>query len=282
MDNQSKPSISVLVAVYNGAKTLQQCIDSFSSQTCLEKELIVIDGGSTDGTVEVCAANSENIAYWVSESDRGVFSAWNKGLKKARGEWICFLGADDYFLEPTALEQMASRLKYVPLDIRLAYAQILLVNSDGEALFPVGEPWKEFQHRFMKGLCLPHQGVMHRRSLFEFHGPFDESFRIAGDYELMLRELKSGEAEYIPGIVVTAMRQGGLSSNPGSALATMLEIWRAQRMHGQKIPSLFWGLALLRVYMRLVIFRCCGDSRARVLFDLYRKFKGLPAYWTKT
>lgn len=282
MDNQLKPSISVLVAVYNGVKTLQQCIDSFSSQTCLEKELIVIDGGSTDGTVEICAANSKNIAYWVSERDRGVYSAWNKGLEKARGEWICFLGADDYFLEPTVLEQMSLRLKNLPSHIRLAYAQILLVNTDGEELFPVGEPWDKFRPRFMKGLCLPHQGVMHRRSLFEHNGPFDESFRIAGDYELMLRELKSGEAKYVPGIRMAAMRQGGLSSNPNSALETMLDIRRAQKMHGQKIPSLFWGLALLRVYMRLVIFRCCGDSRARVLFDLYRRFKGLPAYWTRT
>jgi glycosyltransferase involved in cell wall biosynthesis len=92
--------ISVIVAVFNGAKTLQQCIDSVAGQTYPHKELIVIDGGSIDGTREILEGDATKLAYWVSEPDRGIYHAWNKALARARGDWICFLGADDYLWSP--------------------------------------------------------------------------------------------------------------------------------------------------------------------------------------
>ena len=282
MNDKSASLISIIVAVYNGAQTLQQCIDSVAKQTYPNKELIVIDGGSKDSTVAICEASREKITYWVSEADGGVYSAWNKGLKKARGEWICFLGADDYFLGPTVLEQISARLEKLPQSIRLAYAQVLLVSADGGVLFPVGDPWEKVRGRFIQGLCLPHQGVMHRRSLFELNGKFDESFRVAGDYELMFRELKTAEAVFIPGIITTAMRQGGLSSNPSNSIEAMREIRRAQKMHGQYFPSLFWLMAMIRVYMRLLLWHFIGEKMARKLLDLGRRIKGLPEYWTRT
>lgn len=278
----SPPLISILVAVYNGASTLQQCIDSVALQDYSNKELIVIDGGSSDGTVAICEENSGKIDYWISEKDTGIFSAWNKGLREAKGDWICFLGADDYFLNAAVLTQMGAELEKLPQDVRLAYAQVMLIGADGGGLFPVGEPWNKVKTRFVQGFCLPHQGVMHRRSLFELHGKFDESFRVAGDYELLLRELKSGIAAFIPDITLVAMRQGGLSSHPSSALQAMRDIRRAQRMHGQNFPSLFWLIAIVRVYIRLMLLKFLGERVARNLLDKYRRIKGLPAYWTRT
>lgn len=282
MRHKSAPLISVIVAVFNGAKTLQQCIDSVAQQTYANKELIIIDGGSKDGTVDLLKANSEQISYWISEPDRGIYNAWNKGLSQARGEWICFLGADDYFWNDQVLERMSVALQNIPPDVRLAYAQIMLLSADGESLFPAGEPWEKIRGRFMRGLCLPHQGVMHRRSLFEQNGKFDESFRIGGDYELMLRELKTAKAMFIPDIITTAMRQGGLSSSPSNAIEAMRDIRRAQKMHGQYFPSFFWLGAMARVYMRLLLWNLIGEKMARELFDLGRRLKGLPPYWTRT
>ena len=93
------PLISVVTAVFNCKSTLQQCLDSVAQQTYAHIELIVIDGGSTDGTVELIQANAQRIAYWISEPDRGIYNAWNKALAKATGDWICFLGTDDYLLD---------------------------------------------------------------------------------------------------------------------------------------------------------------------------------------
>ena len=101
MTHQSTPLISIVVVVYNGAKTLQQCIDSISHQTYPNKELIIIDGDSLDGTVELLKLNQENIAYWISEPDRGIGDAWNKGLKLCSGSIIGILNSDDYYAKET-------------------------------------------------------------------------------------------------------------------------------------------------------------------------------------
>jgi glycosyltransferase involved in cell wall biosynthesis len=275
------PLITIIVAVYNCKKTLQQCINSVAEQTYPNRELIIIDGGSKDGTVEILTENTDKINYWISEPDRGIYNAWNKGLDKANGEWICFLGADDYFWDTRALEKLSVPLQNIPLEVRLAYTQIMLLSADGEVLFPVGEQWEKIRGRFRQGLCLPHQGVLHRRSLFEQNGKFNESFRIGGDYELMLRELKTADAVFIPDIITSAMRQGGLSSNPSSSIEAMQDIRRAQKMHGQYFPGLFWLRAMIRVHMRLLLWKSVGERRTKKLLDLGRRFKGLPPYWTK-
>ena len=89
------PRISVVIAVYNGAQTIQRALDSIFEQTYRDLEVVVIDGGSTDGTQAILEHNASQIAYWVSEPDRGVYNAWNKALDHVTGDWVCFLGADD-------------------------------------------------------------------------------------------------------------------------------------------------------------------------------------------
>ena len=111
MREQSQPLFTIIIAVFNGAKTLQQCIDSVAQQSYPNKQLIIIDGGSTDGTVELLQANDQSISYWVSEPDAGIYNAWNKGLKQANGEWICFLGADDYFYQVSLGKRLNNDLK---------------------------------------------------------------------------------------------------------------------------------------------------------------------------
>jgi len=282
MNNIRPGLISVIVAVFNAVDTLQQCIDSVARQTYANIELIIIDGGSKDGTVDLLMANSEQINYWISEPDSGIYNAWNKGLSRAKGEWICFLGADDYFWDAQVLDRMASKLATIPTDIRVAYGQIMLLNNDGGKLYPIGEPWNEVKERFKQVMCIPHPGLMHRRSLFEQHGNFDESFRIGGDYELLLRELKTAEAIFVPDIIMIGMRQGGLSSSPSNSIESMWDIRRAQRMHGLIFPGYFWMMAMIRVYLRLILWNLIGEKMTRKLLDLGRRAKGLPLYWTKT
>ena len=281
-ENTKSPVITVIVAVYNGADTLQQCIDSVVNQVYPSRQLIIVDGNSTDGTVQLLNENSEYIDYWISEPDSGVYNACNKGLRQANGDWICFLGADDFFWDDHVLERLSRTLPTVSPDIRLAYGQIMLIGTGDEVLFPVGESWDTFRSRFHKGACLPHQGVLHRRELFEEIGQFDESFRIGGDYEIMLRELKDAEAVFMPDMIVASMRQGGLSSNPSETLQAMRDIRRAQKMHARQWPSLFWLRAMVRVYLRLFLWKIVGGDKARKILDLFRQFRGSPPYWTKT
>ena len=274
--------ISIIVAVYNCATTLQQCIDSVAQQTYPNKELIIIDGGSNDGTVKLLEANREIINYLVSEPDSGIYNAWNKGLVQAKGEWICFLGADDFFWDKQALERMATALVKLPSNIRVAYGQIMLLNNDGQSLYKVGEPWERVKMNFKQVMSIPHPGLMHRRSLFEERGMFDESFRIAGDYELLLRELKLGDAAFISDVILTGMRYGGISSDPDNILISLCEVRRAQKMHGQHLPGRLWLIAIVKVHIRRLLWCVVGEAAAKKMLDLGRRAQGLPKYWTKT
>jgi len=276
------PLITVIVAVFNGVETLQQCINSVAEQTYPNKELIIIDGGSDDGTITLLENNQSKISYWISEPDSGIYNAWNKGIEEAKGEWICFLGADDYFWDECVLAKMSISLQNTPPSVRLSYAQIMLLGTDDDALFPIGEPWEVVRSRFKRGECLPHPGMMHRRSLFIENGDFDESFQIGGDYELMLRELKTADAAFIPDLISVAMRPGGVSNNPSNTIEVLRDVKRARIKHNQPWPIFFWFKSSIRVYARLIFWKIIGETVTRKLLDLARRIKGLQPYWTKT
>jgi GT2 family glycosyltransferase len=282
MSSGYSPLISIIVAVFNGVNTLQQCIDSISQQSYVNKELIIIDGGSTDGTLELLQENNEYISYWVSEPDKGIYSAWNKALVQAKGEWICFLGADDFFWNTQVLAELAEHLIIIPATIRVVYGKVMLLNQNGENIYLIGEPWEKVKKSFTQVMSIPHPSTLHHSSLFEQQGLFDESFRIAGDYELLLRELKTGDAVFISDIIMAAMRQGGISSTPENILLSLQEVRRAQRLHGQRFPSRLWLMAMARSTVRSFLWGVLGEKLTRKTLDLGRRVLGLPAFWTKT
>jgi glycosyltransferase involved in cell wall biosynthesis len=275
------PIITIIVAVYNAKETLQQCIDSVVKQSYQHVELILIDGGSTDGSLDVIKQNKHNISYWVSETDTGIYNAWNKGLAKATGDWIAFLGADDFFADEQVLERMAEELAKTPQHIRVVYGKIMLLNSNGEALFSAGEPWDIVKKQFKKFMVIPHQGVFHKRDLFSELGLFDESFKITGDYEFLLRELINKDAYFVHNLTVACMRQGGISSQPANSIAILKEVKRAHKIHHLTTLNLDWYMALLRVYIRMALWVVVGERFGRMLLDIGRKILGKQPLWTK-
>jgi len=276
------PLITIIVAVFNGAKTLQQCIGSVAQQTYPNKELIIIDGGSKDGTVDLLEANREQISYWISEPDRGIYNAWNKGLAQAKGEWICFLGADDWLCDSAVLGKVAESLKQFSPCFEIVYGQVKMVNAAGSEVGQLGAPWEAVKQMFMNGTyCLPTPGVFHHRSIFTKYGGFDETYTIAGDYELLLRVLRSSTPVFLEEITVSNMQQGGISSRPASALISLREMVKARRKN--KISDYSCGLliAFFRVYLRTILWGLLGERRTRSVLDMGRKIIGKAPYWTK-
>lgn len=275
MSSPDRVAVTIIIAVFNGRATLQQCIDSVRRQTLADKELIVIDGGSQDSTVDLLRTNAAWISHWESEPDRGIYHAWNKALAHAHGEWICFLGADDFLWDPTVLERTVVQLKRLPQEIRVAYGQIMLIDGDGKPPRSIGQPWEQAKESFRQHMSIPHVGTMHRRTLFEQNGNFDESFQIAGDYELLLRELRTGEAAFIPDIIVAGQRLGGISTAAGNNLKIKKEVWRALRMHGLPLQ---WGTVFKEIadeYLRLALRKVLGEQAAGRLLA-WRKRHGQP------
>jgi len=263
-------------------RTLPLCFEKLWAQRFRDWELIVVNGASNDGTTEYLNGISEKIDVLISEPDTGVYNAWNKAIKVASGEWICFVGADDEFASPLVLEQVASVLKNKVRDEKYVYGSINVVNQRGAILERLGSPWNEVRDTFKSIHCVPHTGSFHHRSMFE-SGGFDESFKIAADYEFLLRYLKTGEAFYIENLVTLHMRVGGMSSRPENSFINLFENRRALQKHGLAgfFPSKIWIGRFLRVCLRVFLARVLNKTKQAKLLDLGRKLLGKPPYWEK-
>jgi len=243
------PLFTIIVAVLNNKESLERCIESVNNQTYPHRELIIIDGGSTDGTVEILKNNDDNIAYWESSPDRGIYHAWNKALQYVRGEWICFLGADDYFWSENVLTDLSPHLaKATGLGIKVVYGQAARVGRNERIFKLIGKPWDKIRWLMPHGMPLQHTGLMHHRSLFEKHGLFDETFRIVGDYDLLLRELKNGDALFVRDLIVAGCQAGGISDI--NFLLTHREIRQARRKNGFRNLSWVWLAVHARGFLR--------------------------------
>jgi len=239
------PLVTIIVAVLNRLTTLDRCLESIRAQDLPAKELIVMDGGSTDGTLSVLEKHKAHISYFESAPDRGIYHAWNKALNHARGAWICFLGADDFFWSPHALTEMEPfLLEAAEKGIRVVYGQVVKINQAGSILRVEGKPWHNIRWLMPHGMPLPHPALMHHQSLFEIHGVFDDSFRIAGDYDLLLRELRRGQALHAPGVRVVGSQIGGIADS--LKLLSHKEVSKARQKNG--LPA--WTWLSLAVYTR--------------------------------
>jgi glycosyltransferase involved in cell wall biosynthesis len=201
------PLVTVITAVMNGAGTVKGCIESVLRQDYPNIEHIVLDGGSTDGTVDVLRRYDDRIALWRSEPDRGIYDAWNKGLVEARGEWICFLGADDEFLPGAVRAYMALAANNPQAEYLSSKVKVLHASGYARIL---GSPWT--WRKFSKAMCTLHVGSMHRRSLFDSLGRYDTSYRIVADYEFLLRARDRLNTAYMP-VITSMMRAGGMSGS---------------------------------------------------------------------
>lgn len=279
MNDTELPLISIIIATLNCVHTLQQCLDSVARQTYSPLELIVIDGGSTDGTIDILQTNTPRISYWESEKDRGICHAWNKGVSHAHGDWLCFLGADDRLWNDDVLERVARYLRDAYPSFRVVYGKVAVTNNLGEILKIDGRPWEQCRADYRWQMTIPHPGTFQHRKLFDDRG-FDESFRVAGDYEFLLRELKDHDARFVD-VLVAGMRFGGVSTMPKYMPLSVSELARAQRKNGVPTGSLKWQWLRLRVIMRLWLIRLLGERGAYSITDVYRMITGKPPMWTR-
>lgn len=227
MSVHKPPIISIITVVFNSAKTLRATMESIIPQLSAEVEYIVIDGGSTDGTQDIIAQYTSQLAYSVSEPDKGIYDAWNKGLARASGQYIGFVGADDVLL-PDALGTYLSHIRQQP-QIEYWSSKVAFGHMGGRV---IGQPWR--WDRFRRYMTVAHVGSLHRRNLYERFGTYDTSYRIVGDYELLLRAGVSLRAGFVDQITVL-MGHGGVSNK--FALQALAETARAKKKTNATSPA---------------------------------------------
>jgi len=273
------PLISIITSTFNSEVTLKDTIDSLLNQTYNNIEYVIIDGNSTDDTVDIIKSyehkfKNKGINYqWISEPDKGIYNAWNKALKMIKGDWVVFLGSDDYFKNNNIIKEILPYLKEsIEQKSYYVYGKIEHVTQNDQLIEIAGKPWSLQKERFTYTMNVGHSGCFHHKKLFKNHGNFNESFKIAGDYEFLLRELKDPNynAFFVDKLLIV-MREGGISGSLSNRLAIVKENHMARRLNGISTFSrelFFWEL---RVRGLIFIRSIFGDNFAAKLADLYRK-----------
>jgi glycosyltransferase involved in cell wall biosynthesis len=204
-----KPLITVITVVFNGAEFLEETIQSVINQSYDNVEYIIIDGGSTDGTLDIIKKYEGQIDYWVSEKDKGISDAFNKGIISSNGGWILCLNSDDKLFNSIILAKIVSFFD-TKSDIFFIYGDYqILRRKDGGFLYNGSVDFN--QEKILYGQVLPHPALITNRKYFIKYGIFDISYKIAMDYEWMLRGISKSNVMHID-VLIAKIRDGGVST----------------------------------------------------------------------
>jgi len=193
------PKISVITVVYNGVSTIEQCIVSVINQTYKNKEYIIIDGGSTDGTLDIIKKYEEKITYWISEPDKGVYDAMNRGISIAKGDYLYFLGSDDFVFEPNSFEKL---INYCNKYYDLIFSKIKYIEGRNvKSTLGI----KTLLHN-----TVHHQSALYNAKLFT-NFRYDTNYMLISDYELNLLIYKGKKKYRFANITLAQCSDGGMS-----------------------------------------------------------------------
>ncbi len=225
--------ISIITVSYNSSSTIEDTIESVASQSCPNKEYIIVDGLSNDNTLDIINNYSDVINKVISEKDTGIYDAMNKGVNLASGDVIGFINSDDIYSDNQVLQRVSVLFSANP-GVDACYGDLCYVKCDD--LTKIVRYWRSNPYKqglFKKGWVPPHPTLFARREVYKKFGGFDLRYRIAADFELMLRFIATNhiQTEYLPHIMVK-MRLGGTTNrNLKNILLQNLEIRRALRSH---------------------------------------------------
>ena len=227
--------ISVITVCYNSVRSIRRCIDSVVNQTFLNVEHIIIDGGSTDGTMDVLSEFSEHISFLASEPDSGIYNAMNKGLHHVTGDVVCFLNSDDWYKDEHVLEDVVNL--FLREQCEVVFGGVSFISSRVRDKVVRAYPAKGFRpDNLRRGWMPPHPGVFCKKFIFDEIGWFNEDYKIAGDFDFILRLFLDRDVKYrVLDQAVVLMSLGGVStSGLRSSILLNREIAKSCRDNGLK------------------------------------------------
>jgi glycosyltransferase involved in cell wall biosynthesis len=241
------PSLSIVTPTFNASRYLQQTIDSVAMQNYRKVQHLIVDGGSGDGTLDIIRANEGTITRWVSEPDEGLSDAFNKGIKMADGQIIGIINADDYY-HPGALAAVAQAAREYP-DCDVYYGDAIHERFDGSSEF-LFRPDKEIGRRIWHRMPVSHPATFVRRSAYERFGLFSTRYRLAMDYELMLRMFRNGARFCYVNAVLSHFRYG-----QDRGIHGLREVRDCAVSNGRSPFLANWDYYLARLKMRVKTLR---------------------------
>lgn len=210
--------VSVITVVFNGIRYIEDCICSVLSQSFGNIEFIIVDGGSTDGTLDIINKYKHKISIVISEIDRGIADAFNKGIRAATGDVVHLLNSDDYYLNSNVISQVVE--VFSKNQNSIVIFKTLITNPQRPDRL-----WSPFLRGLQREMTVPHPSTFIPLKIYRKHGLYDISLNIAMDYDLLLKLYSVGESFIIGDFCTTVMRTGGVSSaNFGKAIAEVRDV----------------------------------------------------------
>jgi len=240
--------VSIITVSYNSAETIKDSIESVLNQTYKNIEHIIIDGNSTDGTIEIIKSYGNKIHKFISEPDNGIYDAMNKGINLASGNIIGILNSDDFYFDNHIIAKVMNEFR--TQDVDSVFGDLIYIdknNTDNIIRY-----WKSQQYKknlFQNGWHPAHPTFFVKREIYIKYGNFNLDFKIASDYELMLRFLEKHKitSSYIPEILVK-MRTGGESNRIQNIFQANIESYKAWKINNLKInPIVFLKKPLSKI-----------------------------------
>jgi len=229
---KGRPVVSIITVVYNDFSGLKKTLQSINNQTYKNIEHIIIDGASTDGTVDLIREYQDNIHYWISEPDEGLYDAMNKGLEAANGDFVWFMNAGDLFHQDDTTEKIIS-LGSGNVDIYYGDTMIVDENYNEVGLRRLRPPKKLDWKSFKKGMLVCHQSILIKRTLAD---QYDRRYKHSADFDWVIKALKKTDSIVNTNLIIASFLDGGHSKQ--NIKPSLKERFHSMRRHYGFLPTL--------------------------------------------
>jgi glycosyltransferase involved in cell wall biosynthesis len=238
LNHTNTKKLSVITVTYNAEHTLERTLKSVREQTYPAIEHIIVDGNSNDGTVALIHRYENERLKWISEPDKGLYDAMNKGIKMATGDYLCFLNAGDTFYDTDTVQKIFASIdeNHSP---DILYGETAIVDDNGRFLHmrrlqaPKNLTWKSFKH----GMVVCHQAFIVKRELVE---PYDLSYRFSADFDWCIRMMKKAKNIYNTDLILVDYLNTGMTT--ANRKASLRERYRIMEKHYGKVSTFLYHI----------------------------------------
>lgn len=268
--------LSIVTCVFNGEKTIEDTILSVINQKFNNLELIIIDGLSTDSTIEIAKkyASKDKRIKVISEKDTGIYDAYNKGLKYASGDYILFLNADD-FLFSNSLESVSKNMKNKYADI---FSFSIAMINENDRYYKKIIRSKIDNHSINNSTILT-PGIIYKKNIFEKIGNFDTMFKICADVDIIYRSLNSNLKIIYSDTLLTFMREGGISTSLKFEFLKKKEQYKAHIKNSKKLISKYFFILFFRL-VKVILLNTILKQKLKIMKkNLQDKFDEKKIFW---
>jgi len=238
--------ITIIIAVYNSDKTLEKCLQSIINQSYENIEIIIIDNLSNDNTSTIIKNYLSYITHYVFEKDSGIYEAWNKGVKLANGEWICFLGADDYLLNHSLVDLVKMTENNPNLNFISGKIKLLDGSLNGKV---VGEMFSSHKIKYFQNFA--HIGSITKKTLIVNNLYFNPNYKISGDYDFYLKNKNQIKPGFLNKIIVNS--ETGISQISEKVFHENYQIWKKNNTHLKSFSFFLYCYRLLTFRLKKVL-----------------------------